>query len=101
MIRKSGLNVRDVATILGYANTKKAIIDHVEAEDKQNLSEIVGVTKWDPKNIQPHTVFINESGLYSLVLRSKLEAAKSFKRWVTKEVLPSIRKHGSYVMPTK
>jgi prophage antirepressor-like protein len=89
---------RDLASILGYANTKKAIIDHVDTEDKQKMSGITGVTKWDPSNIQPHTVFINESGLYSLILRSKLAAAKQFKRWVTKDVLPSIRKTGSYTM---
>ena len=89
---------RNIASILGYKNTKKAIIDHVDTEDKQKMSGISGVTKWGTHNIQPHTVFINESGVYSLILRSKLETAKSFKRWVTKDVLPSIRKTGSYVM---
>jgi prophage antirepressor-like protein len=91
----------DVATILGYANTKQAIIMHVDKEDKQKVSEITGVLKPYPKNIQPQTIFINESGLYSLILRSKLEAAKQFKRWVTKEVLPSIRKTKTYTMPEK
>ena len=82
---------KDVATALGYSNTRKAVLVHVDAEDK-------GVTKWDtPGGIQEMTI-INESGLYSLILSSKLESAKRFKRWVTSEVLPCIRKHGGYVV---
>ncbi len=81
---------KDVATALGYSNTRKAVLVHVDAEDK-------GVTKWDtPGGIQEMTI-INESGLYSLILSSKLESAKRFKRWVTSEVLPCIRKHGGYL----
>lgn len=85
---------KDVAEILGYANPRKAIGDHVDKEDK-------GVTKCDtPGGAQNFTV-INESGLYSLVLSSKLPTAKKFKKWVTGEVLPTIRKHGAYMTPEK
>lgn len=82
---------KDVAKILGYSNTRKAIVDHVDEEDK-------GVTKCDtPGGTQDLTV-INESGLYSLILSSKMPNARRFKRWVTSEVLPSIRKHGMYAV---
>lgn len=81
---------KDVAEILGYSNPRKAIGDHVDEEDK-------GVTKCDtPGGVQDLTV-INESGLYSLILSSKLPNAKRFKHWVTSEVLPSIRKNGGYI----
>ena len=80
---------KDVATILEYSNPRKALADHVDAEDK-------GVTKCDTLGGVQDLTIINESGLYSLVLSSKLPNAKKFKRWVTSEVLPSIRKHGSY-----
>jgi anti-repressor protein len=80
---------KDVAEILGYTNTPKAIRDHVEEEDK--LSERIVLS-----GQARETIVINESGLYSLVLKSKLPSAKRFKRWVTDEVLPSIRKHGAY-----
>jgi prophage antirepressor-like protein len=86
----------DVASILGYSDKKKAIRMHVDEDDKQKLNEIQSGHFVPPKNSQPHTVFINESGLYCLVIRSKLDGAKKFQKWVTKEVLPSIRKHGSY-----
>lgn len=80
---------KDVATVLGYSNPQKAIRDHVDEEDKTvNDSFTVNGTKG---------VLINESGLYSLVLSSKLPNAKKFKRWITSEVLPSIRKHGAYM----
>lgn len=80
---------KDVAGILGYANTRKALIDHVDEEDK-------GVTKCDTLGGKQDLVIINESGLYSLILSSKMPNAKKFKRWVTSEVLPAIRKHGLY-----
>ena len=84
---------KDVAAALGYSNPRKAIADHVEKEDR-------GVTKCDtPSGTQTMTI-INESGLYSLVLSSKLPDARKFKRWVTSEVLPSIRKTGGYAVPT-
>ena len=82
---------KDVAEILGYADTNKAIAMHVDDEDKLNdkSSSSLG---------QRGGWLINESGLYSLILRSQLPNAKGFKRWVTSEVLPSIRKHGMYAM---
>lgn len=80
---------KDVAGILGYSNTRKALIDHVDEEDK-------GVTKCDTLGGKQDLVIINESGLYSLILSSKMPNAKKFKRWVTSEVLPAIRKHGLY-----
>lgn len=81
---------KDVTNILGYANASKAISDHVDTEDKLNnesLSSLGQRGGW----------LVNESGLYSLILSSKLPNAKKFKRWVTNEVLPSIRKHGAYM----
>ena len=80
---------KDIAEILGYKNTRDAINKHVDEEDK-------GVANCDTLGgIQELTV-INESGLYSLIMSSKLPSAKKFKRWVTNEVLPTIRKHGMY-----
>ena len=80
---------KDIAEALGYTNPRKALIDHVDDEDK-------GVTKcYTPGGDQDMTI-INESGLYSLVLSSKLPTARKFRRWVTSEVLPSIRKTGGY-----
>lgn len=87
---------KDVATALGYANPSKAVIDHVDDEDKR--FEMVPVSDSQNGNLVK-TAFINESGLYSLVLSSKLPTAKNFRRWVTSEVLPSIRKTGSYTAP--
>lgn len=83
---------KDVATILGYTNPHKAIRDHVDDEDKRGERIVT------PSGIQT-TILINESGLYSLILSSKLPTAKKFKRWVTSEVLPAIRKTGSYQLP--
>ena len=84
---------KDVATALGYTNTQKAIRDHVDDEDK--LTERF-VLSGQVRSV----IIINESGLYSLVLSSKLPQAKEFKRWVTSEVLPQIRKTGGYI-PTR
>lgn len=84
---------RDVAEILGYSNPRKAIIDHVDEEDKTD-----GVTIRDSIGREQTPVLINESGLYSLILSSKMPNAKKFKRWVTSEVLPAIRKHGIYAI---
>lgn len=81
---------KDVCDVLGYTNASKAISDHVDSEDKLNnesLSSLGQRGGW----------LVNESGLYSLVLSSKLPTAKEFKRWVTHEVLPTIRKHGAYM----
>lgn len=80
---------KDVAERLGYSNTRKALIDHVDAEDK-------GVTKRDTPGGTQEMTIINESGLYSLILSSKLPSARAFKRWVTSEVIPAIRKTGAY-----
>ena len=85
---------KDVAAALGYSNTKKALSDHVDNEDKLQGD---GVTIRDPMGREQNPTVINESGLYSLVLSSKLPGAKKFKRWVTSEVIPSIRKHGAYM----
>lgn len=84
---------KDVAERLGYSNTRKALADHVDEDDKLQDD---GVTIRDSiGRIQKPTI-INESGLYSLILSSKLPNAKKFKRWVTSEILPSIRKNGMY-----
>ena len=94
---------KTVANILNYSNHRKAIIDHVDPEDKSLLNEInIGGNDslpltWNDKN----SIYINESGLYSLILRSDMDEAKKFKRWVTKEVLPSIRKNGRYELNHK
>ena len=85
---------KDVATALGYTNTQKAIRDHVDNEDR--LTERIVLSGQNRE-----VVFINESGLYSLILSSKLPKAKEFKRWITAEVLPVIRKTGGYVNDTK
>lgn len=89
---------KDVAACLGYSNASKAVMTHVYEEDKRKT--MVNIA--DPQNGNVSkgattTTLINESGLYSLVLSSKLETAKEFKHWVTSEVLPSIRKHGAYM----
>ena len=80
----------DVAQILGYSNPRDALSKHVDDEDKNN------VAIRDGNKGNPNQTVINESGLYSLILSSKLPSAKKFKRWVTSEVLPSLRKHGMY-----
>ena len=89
---------KDIAKALGYSIPRKAIHEHIDPEDRSSLESLSkGGLKWTPlKNEQKSATFINESGLYSLILQSKLESAKAFKRWVTKEVLPSLRKTGTY-----
>lgn len=82
---------KDVAEALGYERATKAIQDHVDAEDKD------AVPIQDSIGRMQNTPVINESGLYSLILSSKLESAKRFKHWITSEVLPSVRKHGGYI----
>lgn len=83
---------KDVAEVLGYTNSRKALADHVDEEDK-------GVTKCDTLGGNQELTVINESGLYSLILSSKLPSSKKFKRWVTSEVLPAIRQTGGYQIP--
>ena len=85
---------KDVAEILGYTNPRKAILDHVDEEDKTD-----GVTIRDSIGRAQTPVLINESGLYSLILSSKMPNAKRFKHWITSEVLPTLRKTGTYTMP--
>ena len=87
---------KDVAEALGYELARKAILDHVEEEDKEILSKNQTFQNGTLEIPNRGLTIINESGLYSLVLSSKLPTAKEFKRWVTSEVLPSIRKTGSY-----
>lgn len=88
---------KDIAAALKYSNPSKAVIDHVDEEDKRTVTT--------PYSQNGNTVgklnFINESGVYALVFNSKLPKAKEFKHWVTHEVLPSIRKHGAYMTPQK
>ena len=84
---------KDVAAALGYKNHKDALDRHVDAEDKRQSDEVV---IHDPMGREQHPTIINESGLYSLILSSKMPKAKAFKRWVTSEVLPAIRKTGAY-----
>ena len=84
---------KDVATALGYSNVRDALCKHVDSEDK-------GVAKCDTLGGAQKITLINESGLYALILSSKLPQAKAFKRWVTSEVLPAIRRTGGYI-PTR
>ena len=99
------VEAKTVANILRYKNTMKSIRDHVDPEDKRRLSELAPKSKQNdtfPLERSPmernekNTIYINESRLYSLILRSKLESAQVIKRWVTKEVLSFIRKTGRY-----
>ena len=85
---------KDIAEALGYKNSRKAILDHVDEEDKIFRD---GVTIRDSIGRSQKAVLINESGFYSLILRSDMPKAKQFKRWVTSEVLPQIRKTGGYI----
>lgn len=83
---------KDVAEILGYAKPENAIANHVDEEDKTST-----LIQGSDSNYKSKAIIINESGLYSLVLSSKLPSAKEFKRWITHEVIPAIRKHGAYM----
>ena len=85
---------KDVAEALGYANARNAVPDHVDDEDKLR-------TQIEYAGQKREVTLITESGLYSLVLSSKLPGAKQFKRWITSEVIPSIRKHDAYMTPDK
>lgn len=103
---------KDVADALGYKDTKSALIDHVDEDDKRILKsgDLPPLENHIPKSAFPANLvsadipnrgltIINESGLYSLILSSKLPKAKEFKHWVTSEILPSIRKHGAFMTP--
>lgn len=85
---------KDVAIVLGYGNTKDALLSHIDEEDRAILQRSENATFEIPNR---GLTIINESGLYSLIVSSKLPTAKEFKRWVTSEVLPTIRKHGAYM----
>lgn len=85
---------KDVAEILGYQNSSKAVSTHVDEEDR--ILEMISHSQ-NGKVVKTQTSIINESGLYSLIIGSKLQGAKKFKRWVTSEVLPAIRKNGGYI----
>ena len=84
---------KDVAEALGYKNTRDAIVKHVERDDKTTVA-----IRDTGSNYMTKASFINESGLYALILSSKLDSAKRFKHWVTSEVLPAIRKQGGYMV---
>ena len=89
---------KDIADILEYIDTSQTIRKNIDEDEKLPYYKISkgGVSQTGMINIKPHTIFINESGLYSLIFNSKKEDAKKFKKWVTSEVLPSIRKTGEY-----
>lgn len=86
---------KDVAESLGYSNASKAVSTHVDEEDR--ILETIEAHSQNGNAVKTQTTLINESGLYSLILSSKLPSAKEFKHWVTAEVLPSIRQHGAYL----
>lgn len=85
---------RDVAELLGYTKPQNAVAMHVDEEDKTTA-----LIQGSGSNYKSNAVLVNESGLYSLVLSSKLPGARKFKRWVTSEIIPTIRKHGAYMTP--
>lgn len=91
---------KDVATILGYKNPHKSLRDHVHNKDKINRQTLQGENeKFTLNKNQQKEIYINDSGIYTLMLRSKLKSAVKFQRWITKEVIPSLRKTGSYSIP--
>ena len=89
---------KDIVKALGYEKTRNAILKHVDDDEKSILEDIRREPLFGApfKNEQGGSIFINESGIYSLIFGSRLESARNFKRWVTKDVLPSIRKTGRY-----
>ena len=89
---------KGIAKALRYSILRKAIREHIDPEGRSSLESLSkgGLKRTPLKNEQKSATFINESGLYSLILQSKLESAKEFKRWITSQVLPSIRKTGRY-----
>lgn len=105
---------KDIAEALGYKNTRDALNKHVDSDDKRIIqrSQIATIENYIPKEVFPVNfvnaeiptrgfTFINESGIYALIFGSKMPDAKDFKHWVTSEVLPSIRKHGTYMTDQK
>lgn len=96
---------KDVAEILGYTDTRHCLLDHIDSDDRKSLKYKAWVktvpTLWNNPNDFMDKTIINESGMYALIFGSKLPSAKKFKRWVTSEVLPAIRKTGTYSVNTK
>src|SRR6185436_7620276 len=92
---------KDIAKILGYLNSKKAIKDHVREKHRKTYANIRGNEKGLPLNTQPHTIYISEPGMYSLILKSHMPIALQFQDWVLEEVLPAIRKYGEYKLESK
>ncbi|KAJ8883728.1 hypothetical protein PR048_015582 [Dryococelus australis] len=92
---------KDIALILEYTNTDKVIRNHVREKYRQSYADIGVNDLFTPLNMQPHAVFINEPGLYALIMKSKMVAAEQFQDWVYEEVLPFIRKHGEYKIEQK
>lgn len=91
-------NARDIIIYLGYKSVKETIRKHIDKEDKIKLRNIKAENKIKKHH---HSVYINESGLYSLLISSRLKKAKEFKKWITGDVIPSIRKHGYYKLKNK
>ena len=89
---------KDITRALTFSNSSKALKDHVDDEDKKPNNTFAG---WGNESLPPTIILINESGLYSLILSSKLPSAKKFKRWITSEVLPALRRTGQYSMECK
>ena len=88
----------NIATIFGYAKQANAIFRHVDAEDKRSKGALLCVPVSGMHENNENKQIMNESGMYSLILRSKLESAKAFKRWITSEVLPTLRRTGQYTV---
>ena len=91
---------KDIATSLGYVDTKQAIAKNVSEDDRKKMEELMGVQETPIGYRERTAIYINESGLYCLIFGSKKRDALLFKQWVTSQVLPSIRKHGRYETPT-
>jgi prophage antirepressor-like protein len=91
-------NAKDAATNLGYKDTTKAIANNVHVDDRKRLNELWGESDSGLTFNERNSIYINESGLYYLLLSSNKPEAKQMRRWITKEVLPSIRKYGSYIV---
>jgi prophage antirepressor-like protein len=90
---------RDVALVLEYKNTVDAIEKHVHQEDKKTYSAITSVFRAGSKNLKPHVIFINQTGLFDLISTSRMPEAREFRQWLANDVIPSIYKNGSYSIP--
>jgi prophage antirepressor-like protein/uncharacterized membrane protein YcaP (DUF421 family) len=95
--KKPWFNSTSLMKILGHSNPRKALRDHVPEKNKKQLSNLVKYVTDLPKNSQPHSYYVNESGLYGLIMFSKLKGAEEFRNWITDEVLPTIRETGMYI----